>query len=195
MRRKVVIPDGLDKTAREGVVIIDRNIRRSRHAWQIYGRLIFAPRINVARDCQHIGGGQFAVGPESGARHVPPVITGLGDNPQEACLVEEFEISTVVRRVSRSSPVLNRAETLLDVARAGDDQSAQRLRGFFRDDVDDAIDGVRAPHAPARSANHFDPFDVFQRHVERVPINAAESGRINRAPVDQDDELVAVLSV
>src|SRR5208282_4878404 len=70
--------------------------------------------------------------------------------------------------------VLQRSELLHLRSAASRHQSSLRVRSLLRDDVDDPVYRVRAPHRSARSANHLDPVDVLQRHVLRVPINAAE---------------------
>src|SRR5579864_1686449 len=75
--------------------------------------------------------------------------------------------------------VLQRAESLRQRASAADQQAALRVCGLFRDDVDDAVHRVRPPYSSARPTYHFDPLNVLQRHVLRVPINTAIDRGIN----------------
>ena len=48
------------------------------------------------------------------------------------------------------------------------------LRGLLRDDVDDAVHGVRAPDRAAGSADDLDPLDVLDREVLLGPDDSAE---------------------
>src|SRR5712664_3632077 len=69
--------------------------------------------------------------------------------------------------------------------------SAARIERAPRDDVDDAVDSVRAPHGGPGAADHFDALDVLEQRVLRVPEHAGEERRVDSATVDQDEQLVA----
>ncbi len=68
--------------------------------------------------------------------------------------------------------------------------SAARIERAPRDDVDDAVDGVRAPHGRPGAADHLDALDVLEQRVRRVPKHAGEERCVDSATVDQDEELV-----
>ena len=67
------------------------------------------------------------------------------------------------------------------------------VRGLLRDDIDDAVHGIRAPDRSAGSANHFDAFDVRYRDVLLVPYDAAEERRVDAPAVQHDEQLVREL--
>ena len=60
------------------------------------------------------------------------------------------------------------------------------------DDIDHPVHGVGAPNRSARSANHFDPLDVFQGKILLVPQHCRKRWLIQRASVDQSQDLVGV---
>ena len=57
------------------------------------------------------------------------------------------------------------------------------------DDVDDAVDRVRAPDAPP-GPRMTSMRSMSGAHVLRLPEHAREDRRVDRAPVDQDEQLV-----
>ena len=57
--------------------------------------------------------------------------------------------------------------------------------------VDDAVDRVGVPHAGAGPTNDFDPLDVFQWIIHRVPENTREEQIVERAPIDLHEQIVA----
>ena len=70
-----------------------------------------------------------------------------------------------------------------------------RVIGSSRDDVDDAVYSVGAPDRGARAANDLDALDGVERNVLRIPENAGEDGRVDRAAVDQDEKLIGILTI
>ena len=70
-----------------------------------------------------------------------------------------------------------------------------RIPRVARDDVDHAVDGVRAPQRRAGPADHLDAVDVGEDIVLHVPENAGEERRIDRPPVDHHEELVGDVRV
>src|SRR5438552_2516735 len=74
-------------------------------------------------------------------------------------------------------------------------QRAQRVVGRARDDVDDAVDRVRAPQRAARAAHNLDAIDVLEHHVLHVPKHAGVQWRVDAAPVDQHQQLVGAAAV
>ena len=83
-----------------------------------------------------------------------------------------------------------RGGATLAIADAETDQAALRASRRQRDDVDDAVDRVRAPDARSRPADHLDAGHVLQHHVLAFPEYAREKRRVDRAPVDEDEHLV-----
>src|SRR6266436_1928106 len=50
------------------------------------------------------------------------------------------------------------------------------LRGCsrFGDDVDDAINRIGSPQRCSRTANHFNPVQIFKHHVLDIPVHAGK---------------------
>jgi hypothetical protein len=74
-------------------------------------------------------------------------------------------------------------------------EAALRFARLLRDDVDDAVDRVRAPERCAWAADDLDPVDVFDHRVLHVPLDARIDRRIERSAIHQHEELVRVLVV
>jgi hypothetical protein len=52
-------------------------------------------------------------------------------------------------------------------------------------DVDNAVDSVRAPNGASRTANHFDSINVLKQRVLNPPINAGKARGISTAAIDE----------
>jgi hypothetical protein len=59
-----------------------------------------------------------------------------------------------------------------------------------RHDVDDAVHRIGAPQRRARPADDLDAVDVLEYVVDGVPEDAGEQGRVDRASVYHDEQLV-----
>jgi len=70
-------------------------------------------------------------------------------------------------------------------------ERAARLGGAARDHVDHAVHRIGAPQRGAGTADHLDAIDVVEQRVLRIPEHAGEERRVDRAAVDQHQELVA----
>src|SRR5688572_19303099 len=86
--------------------------------------------------------------------------------------IEPFAVDADVRVVTGFRAVAKGAQAALLRAATAADQPAQCVTGGLGDDVDDAVDGVRAPDAGTRPADDFNALDVFERKVHSVPVHA-----------------------
>ena len=71
-------------------------------------------------------------------------------------------------------------------------------RGVLRvppDDVDHAVDGVRAPQRGPGAQDDLDALDLAERHILDVPEHPGEERRVDRPAVDQHQQLVGRLVV
>ncbi len=73
---------------------------------------------------------------------------------------------------------------LIDAA-GGAQEKPLSLRSVLGDDIDDAVDGIGAPHGAARAADNLDAVDIVERHVDHLPRNAGAYRLIDAAAVDQ----------
>ena len=126
---------------------------------------------------------------------MPTVSTALARKTGELCVVEIFGVEPVRGVFAERSAVLHGAKSLGRGSCAGFHPQSGRGRSFLGEDADYAIHGVGAPNCSARAAAHFDPVDVIEWHILQIPKDAVESGREDNAPINQDQQLVAVLSI
>src|SRR5688500_4540688 len=61
---------------------------------------------------------------------------------------------------------------------------------MLRDDIDDAVDGIRTPQRCAGSTDDLYAFDVLEERVLYVPLDAGVERGIQRAPIHQHQQLV-----
>ena len=81
-------------------------------------------------------------------------------------------------------------EILLFISGAAKKQKPLRIPGTFRSDVNDAVDGIRAPKGRARAPNHFDLLQVGQERLLHIPEHARKEWRIKIPTIHQDLHLV-----
>jgi len=77
-------------------------------------------------------------------------------------------------------------------ARVDAGRYALRLGSRLGDDVNHRVDGVGPPDGGTRTSNHFDPIDVIEDKILGVPKNTREQPVIDRAAVDEHEQLVRV---
>ena len=123
------------------------------------------------------------VHPKTAARRVPAVVR-TAIRSERVVAREALAINPEERIFAELPAVAEAAKGLLLGAAAAREQTALRVLRRFGDDVDDAVDPVGAPQARAGAADHFDPFNVLQRVIHAVPINARVDRVVQRAPVD-----------
>src|SRR4030088_1163421 len=110
----------------------------------------------------------------------PPMIgMKLGTSGEGFAVDPVFEVPSVPRSIARFP------SALIDVPSSRGYERSFRLPGVFGNDVDDSVDGVRSPDRPARSANDFNPVDVFEQRVLNFPVHAGEKWRVHAAAVDE----------
>src|SRR5437016_11684161 len=71
------------------------------------------------------------------------------------------------------------------VVNAGADQHPLSIFGMFGNDVDHAIDCIRAPNRGSRPTDHLNALDIFQQHVLFAPHDAVKERIKNTAAIDQ----------
>ncbi len=78
------------------------------------------------------------------------------------------------------------------VRRAGAQRQESSLGDLcrLRQDVDDAVDGIRAPHRCPWSPHDFDAIDVVEHVVLKIPVDAGRDRRVDDATVDEHEQLV-----
>ncbi len=101
-------------------------------------------------------------------------------------LRERAEMGVVVQFSSGA----DRSEIVLFQPVAGGHQRALGLSRLFRDDVDDAVHGIRTPKGSARSSDDLHTFNVFQNDVDPIPEDPPEPHVVDRPTVDHHQHLV-----
>ncbi len=146
--------------------------------------------VKVALHGDHVRGRWRPVQPEPALADTPVVagVAAIGRN--QAVAFPESPINAVLRVIAQLAAVANSGDGPFLVAGGQRHQSALSIPGVLGDDVDDAVDGVGAPQAAAGTPDYLDAFDVVQRQVLDFPMHAGEQRGIDRAPVDQHQQLV-----
>ncbi len=119
----------------------------------------------------------------------PPILRG--DAAVEDLRIPSRELAVnAIRCARRRAAVAKIRERRILIPAAEREQRALAVARVARDDIDDTVDGVRAPEGRARPADHLDPLDVLERVIEHVPEGAAEQRAVLDATVDHDEQLV-----
>src|ERR1700716_1139574 len=100
---------------------------------------------------------------------------------------EAFAVDPVVEVRSIPRSIARFPSALIDVPGSRGYERSFRLPGVLGNDVDDSVDGVRSPDCPARSANNFNPVDVFEQRVLNFPVDTGEKWRVHAAAGDRYD--------
>ena len=74
------------------------------------------------------------------------------------------------------------------------DDATLRLTRVLRQDVDDAVDRVGAPQAPARASHDFDAVEIVKEDVLGMPVHTTKRKVVDRPAVNHDEELIGELS-
>src|SRR5579862_5291278 len=147
-------------------------------------------RKEISLNCERIARGNSAIRPETTMQKIPIVFSGATALSGQGTVVEIIRKDPVVCFFLDGPPILNRVPRLSLRTSFGRDESARRVRGALRYNVDDPVDGIGPPDRRARPANHFDPVNIFERYVQRIPVHAAQKGRVNGPPVNEDKHFV-----
>src|SRR5271168_3946754 len=126
---------------------------------------------------------------------MPAVASVLAIETGHMILVEILCKNTVVRAFAEPAAVLHRAKSLVEISSAHHHHAPWSLGGLARNDVDHSIHRVGSPNGCARSANHFDAFDVLEWHVQHIPKDAAKRRSVDVASIDQDQQLIAEAAI
>src|SRR6185369_263940 len=108
------------------------------------------------------------------ALHGSPIIEVplVGVKFRSAC--ERFAIDLVVEVLPATSAISDSSYPLINIAATHRDQGSMRFTCAFRNDVNDAVHGVRTPDCSARPADYFDPIDILEHRVLNFPISPCQ---------------------
>src|SRR5690606_1102044 len=120
----------------------------------------------------------------------PLVERRLSARPQRAFDLRRLAVDPVVTAPA-DRPAVAHGEPILEAAARNGYEPASSLVGRPGNHVDHTVDGVRAPERGAGPADHLDPIHVGEEQVLLIPEDAREERRIDGAPVDQHEQLVA----
>src|SRR5260221_12475022 len=100
--------------------------------------------------------------------------------------LEPLTVDAVLGAIGDAA-VLGRAVGRAERAGARAHEPASRGPWRLRENVDHAVDGVRAPKAAARPPNDFNAVDQLDRHVDRLPEHAGLNPVVNRSTVNEHE--------
>ena len=130
---------------------------------------------------------RVGVGPEPRLRHVPAVEL-VRVRVELRVALGELRVGPVSHAALRLATEAARRQVALLVPAADRSVGALGDPGALGDDVDDAVDGVRAPQRRPGAADHLDAVDVVEECVLHVPVDTGEQGGIDAPPVDEDEQ-------
>jgi hypothetical protein len=151
--------------------------------------LVVAAVVGVALQADHIAGGRGPIHPEAALRLAPMVAGLLAGSGGAVGNVEVLGVEAPSQILADAAAVLHAGAAALR-ANLQVDGPALSLFGGAGDDVDHPVDRIGAPQGGAGTADHLDTLDVLGQDVLHVPVDALEQGRIDRAAIDQHQQLV-----
>ena len=110
------------------------------------------------------------------------VIPRLGMKSRIA--VEAFRIGAVVQRFLGHGSVANAGGDELFVSGATGHVPTVGLLRTARNNINDAVHGVRTPKTSAGAAHDLDSLDVIEKEILRFPINAGEERSVDASAID-----------
>src|SRR6185437_118266 len=148
--------------------------------------ITFAAVVCISLNGERVFGAKFGIYAESGPIRVPIILAVLPSQANQMIPIEGIHEDPIIGIASQPAAVLSRSESLLIGASAAANESSLRVRRFLRDDVDDAIDGIRSPNGGSGTSNDFDAVDRFQRNLLRIPKDTVEKRRVHGAAINHD---------
>src|ERR1700685_2507234 len=115
---------------------------------------------------------------------MPAIVAVLAVEIGEMIVIQVLRKDAVVEFLVRIAAVLSGSKFLIRVAAACHNESTASTGGLFRDDVDDAVNGVGSPNCSAWTADYLDAIDVLERHVQCVPVDSSEERSVNSTAID-----------
>ena len=190
-----MIPERLEKPATEVLLHFGVDCSGGSKGRKVRGWGALAVGIYVPLKSQRVLGGKGGVRAETAAQTVPAIAVRAADGGLQTFFVEILGIGTIADGFPELSAILNGRKFPMGSATSQDNHGALRVAGFFGDDIDHAVDGVRSPDRAAGTTDHLYPRNVLQGKVERVPIHPAEGREINGAAIHHDQQFVAEKTV
>jgi hypothetical protein len=121
-------------------------------------------------------------------RHSRRVCAGFAVRQSAIVPVKVFAVYAVAQvRVWASSDAYDAASEVQGPAAEESGVSSARLVSAFRDDIDNAVDGIGSPERGAGPPDDFDPFNIFLDDVMNIPEDACEDRGLHGPAVDQYD--------
>src|SRR5690348_14212043 len=160
--------------------IVDPHRRRWRIERHCHALAVVA-LVRVALQREPVPPALVAVYTESALAHLPGIkrsVIWMNFRVAPEC----HSINSKVRSIAVACSVPERTRTLIHVSGAARDQQPARFCGVFRDDVNHAVDGIRAPYRSSWAANHLDALNILKHHVLHVPIHAREKRAVDASP-------------
>ena len=145
--------------------------------------------VNVALQSESILLGRLPIITEPAAIHFPCVIGFVPIGQDRFIATETFAIDTQITVLVQLDTVAGAKSNFLS-ASTDRKQEPLGILGAFGKDANDAIDGICAPQSSARSADDFDPVNIFQERILHVPEHAGKQRGIYDAAINHHQQLV-----
>ncbi len=120
----------------------------------------------------------------------PGVRFGIATGQDFVASIDVLPVDAELSARSQRSAVAHAGKTLRLRAASGLRVKSLRVCGALGNDVDHAIDRVRAPQRASRTADDFDAVDVFEQIVLHIPEDPRKKRGIDGPPIDHDEQLI-----
>ena len=153
-------------------------------------RLIAPAVVQIALQGQAIAHRRVPIETKPALSHVPVVrgIQAIGE--QRSVASKALSVEPKIRAGAKRAAVAGCSKTLQLCSASAHQRESRSVLRFLSNDVDHAIDRVRAPQGRPRAADDLDPIDLREGNILRVPKHAREQRRVHRPAIDQDQELI-----
>ena len=160
------------------------------HGDVVKARLSNPAAVKVPLQCEEVASRRVPIQAKTALAHVPVIGRIPAARKGRAVTVKIFAIDSIMKTAAQRAAISNAAEPAQLRAAAARQESALSVLRIFGRDVDHSVDRVGAPQGGTRPADDFNPVDVLQERILRVPEHAGVQRRIDRAPVDQHQHFI-----
>ena len=100
--------------------------------------------------------------------------------------IPDFDPCCCVTVLPNLTPIARRGIKPLKRTTGHAGHYALLILGVLRDDIDDAVDRIGAPHRPAGATHDFNTFNILEDKVVHIPEHTGKHGGVNRATIHHD---------
>src|SRR5579884_2140601 len=108
--------------------------------------------------------------------------------------IEGVEVCSIIDGTADRPAVSRGAIGAIDGTPDCRNQRSVRQLGILGNDINDAVDGIRAPYRSTGPANHFNTLDILDRNILDVPEHALKQWGVYDSAIDQNQYILGKLA-